>query len=280
MKTLFRLIVKNYFVLLFLFLEVISLVLIFQFNPFQKSFFLNVSRNATAVVNNRLNTIADYLFLQEENVRLNSENVYLRNQLNNFNTTVYLSYPENFTTDTLDFSHEDRFFFKPAEIVKNSINKQYNYITINKGESNQLQANMAVISSRGIVGMILETSNNFATVQSLINRNSRVGAKIKGNDYFGILDWDGRSPEYVQLSEIPVHVELHEGDTIVTSGYSSIYPKDLPIGRIDGYQKGHGNFYTIQIQLFVNFRTINHVMVVRNYLQEEQEELERNVSYD
>ncbi|MCK4920462.1 MAG: rod shape-determining protein MreC [Bacteroidales bacterium] len=280
MRTLFRLIVKNYFVLLFLFLESISLVLIFQFNPFQKSFFLNVSRNITASINNRLTNIGDYLFLQEENERLNSENVYLRNQLNNFNTTVYLSYPENFTSDTLDISNEDRYFFKPAEIVNSSINKQYNYITINKGESNQLQANMAVISSCGVVGMIIQTSDNFATIQTLLNRNSRVGAKIKGNDYFGILDWDGRSPEYVQLSEIPVHVNINEGDTIVTSGYSSIYPKDLPIGRIDGYQKGQGNFYNIQIQLFVNFRTINHVMVIRNYLQEEQKELEREVSYD
>lgn len=280
MRTLFRLIVKNYFVLLFLFLEVISLVLIFQYNPFQKSFFLNVSRNVTAVVNTRLTNIRDYLFLQEENTRLNSENVYLRNQLNNLNTTIYLSYPENFTSDTLDISHEDRYIFKPAEIVRSSINKQYNYITINKGKSNQLVANMAVISSQGVVGMILESSNNFATVQPLINRNSRVGAKIKGNDYFGILDWDGRSPEYVQLSEIPVHVEIHEGDTIVTSGYSSIYPKDLPIGIIDGYQKGQGNFYNIQIQIFVNFRTINHVMVIRNYLQEEQEKLERDISYD
>lgn len=280
MRTLFRLIVKNYFVLLFLFLEAISLVLIFQFNPFQKSFFLNVSRNITAVVNTRLTSIRDYLYLQEENTRLNSENVYLRNQLNNLNTIVYLSYPENFTSDTLDISREDRFVFKPAEVVRSSINKQYNYITINKGKINQLDANMAVISSQGVVGMILETSNNFATVQPLINRNTRVGAKIKGNDYFGILDWDGRNQEYVQLSEIPVHVDIHKGDTIITSGYSSIYPKDLPIGRIVGYEKGQGNFYNIQIQLFVNFRTINHVMVIRNYLQEEQKELERDISYD
>lgn len=229
-------------------------------------------------MNTRISTIRDYFFLQEENERLNNENVYLRNKLSDSTSIVYLSYPNY--EDTIGFSNNNRFSFKPGEIVKNSISRQYNYITIKIGEADSIAANMAVISSEGIVGMVMETSKNFSTVQPLINRNSKVGAKIRGNDYFGILFWDGRNPEIVQLSEIPVHVEIQVGDTIVTSGYSSIYPKDLPIGVIKEFQKGQGNFYTIDVRLFVNFRTINHVMVINNFLQKEQKELEREISYD
>jgi len=278
MRTLFRLIVKHYFILLFLLLEVIALVLIAQFNPFHKSFFLSISRNATNGANTAVSGIRDYFFLGEENIRLNSENAYLRNKLAETSSTVYLSYPN--IGDTLGFANHNSYSFIPAEIVKNSVTKQYNYITIKLSESDIAEPNMAVVSSDGIIGMIIETSKNFATVLPLINRNSKVGAKIKGNDYFGILFWDGRDPEYIQLSEIPVHVDIEVGDTIVTSGYSSVYPRDLSIGVIDGLKKGQGNFYNIQIKLFVNFRTINHVMVVNNYYQKEQVELEGGIPND
>ena len=280
MRNLFRLIVKNYFVLLFLLLEAISLVLIFQFNPFQKSFIISASRNVNANLNYKLAGVKDYLFLNEENERLNNENAKLRNQLGDLNKIVYLSVPDSLGSDTIEISPIDRFFYKPAEIVSGTVNKQYNYLTINKGNNQNLKRDMAVISGEGVVGMILSASSNFAIVQPLINRNSRAGARLRGNDYFGILDWDGSSPKYAQLREIPVHVELQLGDTVETSGFSSVYPKGLPIGIISDFQKGRGNFYDIEIQLFVNFNTINHVLVINNIYQEEKRELERAVSYD
>ena len=280
MRNLFRLIVKNYFVLLFLLLEAISLVLIFQFNPFQKSFIISASRNVNANLNYKIAGVKDYLFLNEENERLSNENANLRNQLGDLNKIVYLSVPDSLGSDTIEISPIDRFFYKPAEIVSGSVNKQYNYLTINKGNNQNLKRDMAVISGDGVVGMILSASSNFAIIQPLINRNSRAGARLRGNDYFGILDWDGSSPRYAQLREIPVHVELQLGDTVETSGFSSVYPKGLPIGIISDFQKGRGNFYDIEIQLFVNFNTINHVLVINNIYQEEKRELERAVSYD
>ena len=280
MRDLFRLIVKNYFVLLFLFLEAIALVLIFQFNPFQKSFIINVSRNVSTTLNSKVTGVKDYLFLHEENDRLINENAILRNQLSKTKTLVYLSVPDSLVSDTIEVNSKDRFLYKPAEIVSSSVNKQYNYLTINKGFKENIEKDMAVISSEGVVGMILATSNNFATIQPLINRNSRTGARLRGNNYFGVLDWDGRSPNYAQLKEIPVHAELLIGDTIETSGFSSVYPKGLPIGLISGFQKGKGNFYDIEIQLFVNFNTINHVLVLNNIFLEERRELERKGAYD
>ena len=177
MRTLFRLIVKYYFVPLFLLLEGIALVLIAQFNPFHKSFFLGISRNVTNGANETISNIRDYFFLSEENLRLNRENSELRNKLTQSNSTVYLSYPN--IVDTIGLANHDNYTFIPAEIVKNSVTKQYNYITIKLSETDIVEQNMAVVSSDGIIGMIIETSKNFATVLPLINRNSKVGAKIK-----------------------------------------------------------------------------------------------------
>lgn len=274
MRNLLRLIVKYYFILLFLFLEGLGMVLIFQFNPFHRSFVVNVSRVVRGNMNTRVNHVRDYLFLREENERLNTENANLRQQLQNTTRTVYVNYPDSGMADTISTDTDLRFEYIPAEVVSNSVNKQYNYITLDKGIRDSVTSDMAVISSVGVVGMVLNSSENFCTVQPVINRNSRIGAKIRGEDYFGIIEWDGRDPETAQLREIPIHVEIEVGDTIETSGYSSVFPKGQVIGTINEFKRPEGNFYDIQVSLFVNFRTLNHVMIVRNKLQSEQKQME------
>ena len=270
MRNLIRLIVQYYFILLFLLLEGLALVLIFQFDPFHKSFIVNVSRSLSGNFGSKVSNIRDYLFLKEENQNLSNEVARLQQNLQELTKVVYLSPPDSTGSDTLYISYDKRFRFLPAEIISNSVNKQYNYITLNKGKNDSVNADMAVISGAGVVGMVLNSSENFATVQPLINRNSKTGAKIKGEDYFGILEWDGRDPTRMHLKEIPLHVEIEIGDTIETSGFSSVYPKGQLIGRIDTFDKKEGNFYDIEVRLFVNFRTVNHVMVVANTFREEQ----------
>jgi rod shape-determining protein MreC len=274
MRNLIRLIVQYYFILLFLLLEGIALILIFQFDPFHKSFIVNVSRSLTGNLGAKVSNIRDYLFLKDENENLSNEVTRLQQDLQDLSRTVYISLPDTTGIDTLYVSSDTRFRFLPAEIISNSVNKQYNYITLDKGKKDSVDADMAVVSSSGVVGMILNSSENFATVQPLINRNSKTGAKIRGEDYFGILEWDGRDPGIVHLKEIPLHVELEVGDTIETSGFSSVYPKGQLIGKIAKFDKKEGNFYDIEVKLFVNFRTVNHVMVVSNIYREEQIKLE------
>ncbi len=133
---------------------------------------------------------------------------------------------------------------------------------------------MGVISDQGLVGIVLESSANFATVIPIINRNFRLSAKIKSNNYSGILQWDGVSPRYAVLTEIPFHVILTEGDTILTSGFSSIFPEGIEVGRIESFSLEKGNFYDIRVELFTDFQRLFHVNVIRNYRQEEQLNLE------
>lgn len=274
MRNLIRLIVKHYFVLLFLFLEGLGMILIFQFNPFQRSFVVNISRSFSGNLGSKLNNVRDYFFL-EENIRiLNEENLRLKQELQNSSKTVYINIPDSSIIDTLSIDKENRFRFIPAEVVSNSINKQYNYITLNKGRKANVRADMAVLSGNGVVGMVLNCSENFATVLPLINRNSRTGAKIRGKDYFGIIEWDGTDPGIVNLTEIPVHVSLELGDTVETSGYSSVFPKGRLIGEIQSFEKGEGNFYDIEVKLATDFRILNHVVIIPNILREEQKSLE------
>ncbi len=133
---------------------------------------------------------------------------------------------------------------------------------------------MGVISEQGLVGIVLESSANFSTVIPIINREFRLSAKIKSNNYAGILQWDGSSPRFAVLSEIPFHVNLTEGDTILTSGFSSIFPEGIEVGRIESFSLEKGNFYDIKVELFTDFQGLFHVNVIRNYRQEEQLNLE------
>jgi rod shape-determining protein MreC len=133
---------------------------------------------------------------------------------------------------------------------------------------------MGVISDQGLVGIVLESSANFATVIPVINRDFRLSAKIKSNNYAGILQWDGASPRYAVLTEIPFHVELTVGDSILTSGFSSIFPEGIEVGRIESFSLVRGNFYDIRVELFTDFQRLYQVNVIRNHRQEEQLNLE------
>ena len=182
--------------------------------------------------------------------------------------------------DTAIIAHEIRgsyrFDYVPSRIVHNSVYKQYNYITLDKGRKQGVFRDMGVISDRGLVGIVLESSNNFATVIPVINRDFRLSVKVKSNNYAGILQWEGDSPLFAMLTEIPFHVTLQEGDTILTIGYSSIFPEGIEVGTIESFAIDKGNFYDIKIRLSTDFQSLFHVNVIRNHRQEEQLNLEAN----
>jgi len=133
---------------------------------------------------------------------------------------------------------------------------------------------MGVVSDKGLVGIVLESSGNFSTVIPVINRDFRLSVKISSNNYSGILQWDGLSPQKAVLTEIPFHVSLLSGDTVLTSGFSSIFPEGIMVGEIESFSLEKGNFYDIVVKLSTDFQSLFHVNVIRNYRQEEQLNLE------
>jgi rod shape-determining protein MreC len=173
-----------------------------------------------------------------------------------------------------------QFLYSQARVINNSVNKEFNFITINKGSLHGVRTEMAVSSPEGVVGIVFSVSKHFSVILPVLNRNFRLSAKIKRNNYFGSLTWPGGSPEQAILTDIPYHVALNIGDTIVTSGYSAIFPEGLMVGTIAEYSRQEGNFNTITARLSVDFRNLEYVYLIDNLLYQEQVNLENNPDND
>ena len=162
-----------------------------------------------------------------------------------------------------------------------SINKQNNYLTLNVGEAQGVTEQLAVLSPSGIVGIVKESSHNFASVISLLNQNLRVSAMLKRTGYFGSLNWDGRDYRYASLYDLPNHISIMKGDTVVTSGYSTMFPKGELIGIVEEIEEVEGSeFVKIRVRLAVDFKNVSNVLVIKNLLREEQVKLESEASHD
>jgi rod shape-determining protein MreC len=217
----------------------------------------------------------NYVNLYEINQQLLSENNMLRNRLpESLYVSDALYHVDSVASDTLTIR---KYRYVQAEVVNNMVNKQYNFITVNKGAQQNIAENMAVIGPDGVVGIVYGVSDHFSTVLPVINRNFRLSAKFKRSDLYGSLTWDGRSYRYASLDEIPLHVPVEIGDTLVVSGYSSSFPEGIPIGMVNSFNKKDGNFYTIEVLLFTDFRKLFHVSIIENKMKGEQDTLENKM---
>jgi rod shape-determining protein MreC len=275
MRNLFRFLLRYHFVILFVLFESFSLSLVVQNNNFHKARFVNYVRSLQGFLYSKINVLSEYLALQKINQKLVAEN----NRLNNTLQRLYSS-DESLLYGEGDTAYQQHYLYFTARIINNSVNKQYNFITLNKGSKTGIEPEMAVISPDGVVGVVKGVSKRFATVMSLLNTNLKISAKLKKNNYYGSLFWDGRDYRKVILQEIPYHVEISMGDTIVTSGFSTIYPEGVFIGTVCDYQIKGGNFYEITVELATDFKNLNYVSVVSNLHQQEQLELEQSFEND
>lgn len=270
MRGLFRFLLRNYFLMMFLALEAISLVLIVSFNNYQRVTFINSSNNFAGNIYERFSTLDDYFSLGNTNRKLAAENAALKKKLA-FLTMSQEKYPVN-RPDTVD---APAYYFTSAKVISNSVNKQFNYITLNKGSRQGIKPDMGIINSEGVVGVITNVSQNYSTGLSLLNKRLSIPAKITKNNYFGALVWDGEHYNTADLKEIPFHIIVNVGDTVVTSGYSNIFPEGIMIGTIKQFDVESGtNFYNIKVELSTDFKTLKYVEVVKNTRREEQIRLE------
>jgi rod shape-determining protein MreC len=270
MRNLLRLIIRYYFFFLFLLLEGVSVLLVVQNNTFHRAQFIGFTRSIEGFFSATFGGIRGYLALREANRDLQMENTLLWNRLDGLNRK-----PESSSGIPGDSVPRRQFSYIPATVINTSTNKQFNFITLDRGRHHGIESEMAVISPRGVVGVVYAVSGNFCSVIPLINRNSRLSAKIRRNGYFGSLSWPGTGYNTAILEEIPFHVDLERGDTIVTSGYSAIFPEGILVGTVRDFEAVEGNFYTITVDIAVDYKNVSRVYVIRNLLREEQLELER-----
>jgi rod shape-determining protein MreC len=258
--------------MMFLALEAISLTLMVSFNDYQRVTFFNSSNNLFGSVYERFSNLDDYFSLSRTNARLAAENASLRKQL-----YQRIKNQENYPINRPDTVDAPAYIFTSAKVISNSVNKQFNYITINKGSRHGIKQDMGIINADGVVGVITNVSQNYSTGLSLLNKRLLIPAKITTNNYFGSLVWDGEHYNTADLKEIPFHVIVNVGDTVVTSGYSNIFPDGIMIGKIKSYDAINGtNFYDIKVELSTNFKTLKYVEVVQNTKRAELIKLESN----
>lgn len=274
MQQIINFFIKNSSRLLFLLLLTLSLVLIIQTHSFHRSSFVSSANGVTGFVYDKINSTKEFLHLKEENKTLADENARLRQLLyNSTGLNDSLEVLKRYPTPTEDFD------VMPAKVIRNSFNLKENYLTIKGGTKQGIESDLGVINSNGVIGIIEQTSNNYATVQSILNTKSRINAKIKGANHFGTLQWDGKNTGYVQLTDIPRLADIFKGDTIVTGGISTIFPENIPIGVIEqAFTNETSNYYTINVRLFNDMTNIGYVYVIKNKNSEEIEELEETIS--
>ena len=265
MHNLLRFIKLNQFLLLFILIEGLSITLLLQNNHYQANKIIKFSTQYTSVIYNYKNFLFDYLSLKETNDYLITENAKLHALLQN---------NEHFVDSTL--LKGKKFNYIAAKVINNSIKRRNNFITLNKGSQNGIKNGMGVITNEGVIGIVHSVSKNYSLVISLLHHKSAVGIFLKKNMHTGILKWKGFDYRTATISDLPIHIPLNIGDTIITNSYSNIYPEGINIGAISDFKKNKDDgFYTININLFEDFNSLRYVYVIHSKQSNEQIMLEQ-----
>ncbi len=269
MYNLIRFIQKHHFVILFILLEVICIVLLSRSQNYHKQVVFNTTNDAVGKVYEWGNDIGNYFHLKRTNQQLAEENAMLRQQLSVVTDT---------TTSTYDIQGRDTIYeYIPARIVNNSITNVNNYMIIDKGRVDGIEEDMCVISSDGIVGVVADVSTHYATIISLLHTSSAIGVRFLNNQELGTLKWGTNNYRYGMVEDIPTHIVLQPGDTVVTGPYSLIFPEDLMVGTVEELlQSPTGDLNHARIKFATNFATLRQVYVVRNLYKNELDELKSN----
>jgi len=276
MRPLLQFFLKHINFFLFLLMEFFAFFYIVKSNYYQQSVFINSANAITGGIFSIQSNLTDYLSLKIINKRLAEENARLRNN----QRSAFLS-TNNKTFVVDDTLYQQQYEYTEARVVANTTNKINNYITLNKGFNHGIRKEMGVITPLGVAGIVKDVSANFCTVTSVLHSKSKISAKIKKNNYIGTLVWEGGDYRLANLKDIPTHVKIASGDTIVTSGYSLIFPGGLMIGTVYFYDSGKNNdFYNIKIRLSTDFNKISYVYIVKSLMKPELEELKIKTQND
>ncbi|RHR83009.1 rod shape-determining protein MreC [Odoribacter sp. AF15-53] len=269
MKEIIKLILKYHFTIIFILLEIVSFSLIIRHNEYQRAIFSESASILFGNISAIATDVKNYFRLKETNESLANENILLKNRLEQYELSRDTIVQGTFMQDSIPV-----YEYIGAKLVNATFNRTKNYLTLDRGLKNGIWKEMGVCSPDGIVGLVQDLSGQFAIVIPLINVDSRISAKIKKNSYYGSLQWDGVDYRYSYLNDIPYHVEVNEGDTIVTSGLSKIFPEGITVGYVESVDKETANFLKIKVRLAVDFKRLDYVYVILNNKKNEQTGLE------
>lgn len=259
---------------LFVILEVVSLLIVVNQNSFQHASFLSSSNEAAASLLNTESALTSYFGLKETNRQLADENTALQNRVTQLQGRLELL--KDSTHGNLQIAPDQAYRYVSAKVIGNSVNKLQNYITLNKGRLDGIQPEMGVVVNQGIVGIVTAVSDHFSAVMSLLNSKSQLSCKIKRTNDFGRLVWNGVDSDFAQLLEVSRHADVRVGDTLITSGFSAIFPEGIPVGIVtQSSRPSTSSYYDITAKLTTDFRTLTYVMVIQYRNMEELQTVQK-----
>lgn len=275
MRNLLNFLIKYNYWFLFLLLEVTSFVLLFRFNHYQQSVYFTSANGIVGKVYEISGGISSYFHLKSVNEDLLDRNIWLEQRVAFLEKTLQEKGLDSTRLYSLERLSPEKYAIFKANVVKNSLTRADNYMTLDRGTLDSIRPEMGVVDANGVVGIVYKTSPHYSLVIPLLNSKSSISCKITGSDYFGYLKWEGGDSRFAYLKDLPRHAEFNLGDTVVTSGYSTVFPEGVLVGTVDDMSDSHdGLSYLLKIKLATDFGKVSNVRVISRSGQEEQKALE------
>lgn len=238
MRSLLDFIVRHSYVFLFVLLETLSLILLFGFNDRQKEAYLTSANSLSGTLFEWRTGVEQYFGLRKENATLVRENARLRSLLYDLSDSLDSATERSMSSDGVVV----------ARVIDNSVRKDDNYITIDKGRNHGIAQGMGVYSSDGVVGIVMAAGRKYSVILPVLNGSTSISCKVKGSDSFGFLEWNGGDPYIAQIKDMPYHSSVDIGDTIVTTGFTSVFPENIPVGTVAKVEHMK-NGYTLRVNV-------------------------------
>lgn len=256
---------------------VLSCAMLVNSDPYRQHLWMSSASSVAGSIHSAGQNVTSFFSLRQVNNDLNRRNAALEAEVANMREEISRLRLSGFTDTMPTPEGVAHFDFIVANVINNSVHHPHNYLTVNKGSLDGVKPEMGVIDHSGVVGTVSAVGPHYSRVISLLNPNFRLSCKIKDSEHFGSLVWDGDDPSRALLEELPRHTVFNVGDTVVTSGYSAVFPAGLPVGVILPDDHTHNeNFFTLPVQLFADFTRLNNVQIVVNNRRDELSEIETN----
>ena len=263
MRNLLEFLSKYYHWLLFLVLEVVSIVLLFQYNSYQGSVWFSTSNALVGKVYEVDAAIESFFSLTKVNENLTRRNFYLERQVNQLRRLYADITRDTTVVERAELEFLSRYELIPAKVVSNSIDRTDNLMTIDRGRKDGVEVDMGVACGNGVVGVVYLVSDHYSVVMPVLNYHSRISCSIRHRGYFGYLKWSGGDASIAHVEDVPRHAKFKRGDWVETSGYSSIFPPGVLVGKIvEVYNSRDGLSYKLKVQLSTDFGNVRDVCVI------------------
>jgi len=265
MHNLIEFIKKHFHWLVFLILESVSMVMLFRFNDYQASVWFTSANDLAARVNQKYSDIMAYINLGDVNKDLTMRNVMLQRQVSELRDALAYMGADSAIIDEKQRNALEGYDIIPATVTSNTITKANNYIVIDKGEADGVRSEMGVVGGGGIVGIVYLTGKHYSLVIPILNSKSSISCRIRGHNFFGYLSWNGGHPLVAYLNDVPRYARFKVGDYVETSGYSSVFPPGLFVGKILSIEDSRdGISFSVKVNLATEFAKLRDVCVVSN----------------